>query len=352
MAHISLGLTDSLPALVRQKFLAAKAQDDLLFSATELAVIRAGGLPFQLRYCPALSQKPTYEAPSSHESRASQKPDPFENPIAALLIANIPAEKPTHNLVLNKYPVIPEHFMVATRAYKEQTHLLEEEDFEITHACLKAWGAQKNGDAATRRLFAFFNSGRYSGASQAHRHIQFLPVEEMEGRSSDNGWKPLIDLMEEGVPQGAAGKLPFACFSAPIPNNPSASDLTSIYLRLYGEAVKAVRNYMKANADNGVKLEASDDGSAAISYNLAMTTSAIAICPRKSETATLGVAEHFSDGASRIGPVALNGTILAGTLMVKTEEDWIGLRRDEGRLLDLLKMVGIPPEDGVDGGKI
>ena len=92
--------------------------------------------------------------------------------------------------------------MIATRAYKEQTHLLEEEDFEITHACLRAWGAQKNGDAETRRLFAFFNSGRYSGASQAHRHIQFLPVEEMEGRSSGNGWKPLIDLIEEGVSQG------------------------------------------------------------------------------------------------------------------------------------------------------
>ena len=48
MAQISLGLTDSLPALVRKKFLVAKAQDDLLFSATELTVIRAGDLPVRM----------------------------------------------------------------------------------------------------------------------------------------------------------------------------------------------------------------------------------------------------------------------------------------------------------------
>ena len=45
MALFSLGLTDSLPVLVRQKFHAAKAHEDLVFSATELAVVRVGGLP-------------------------------------------------------------------------------------------------------------------------------------------------------------------------------------------------------------------------------------------------------------------------------------------------------------------
>lgn len=45
---MSLGLNDSLPALVRQKFLAAKAHADLLFSATELTVIQVGGLPVRM----------------------------------------------------------------------------------------------------------------------------------------------------------------------------------------------------------------------------------------------------------------------------------------------------------------
>lgn len=92
--------------------------------------------------------------------------------------------------------------MIATRDFKEQTHLLEEDDLEITYACLKAWEAQRDGETTVKKLFAFFNSGRYSGASQAHRHIQFLPVEEMAGRSSDNDWEPLIDLMGNGASKG------------------------------------------------------------------------------------------------------------------------------------------------------
>ena len=79
-----------------------------------------------------------------------------------------------------------------------------------------------------------------------------------------------------------------------------------------------------------------------------MTTSTMAICPRKSDEVTLDVADHISGGAGRIGPVALNGTILAGTLMVKEEEDWDELRQDAGKLSDLLKIVGIPPQNSLD----
>ena len=96
--------------------------------------------------------------------------------------------------------------MIATRAYKEQSHLLEEDDLEITYACLKAWEAQRNGEITARRLFAFFNSGRFSGVSQAHRHLQFLPVEEMAGVSSHDGWKPLVDLMGEGASRGKSSR--------------------------------------------------------------------------------------------------------------------------------------------------
>ena len=78
-----------------------------------------------------------------------------------------------------------------------------------------------------------------------------------------------------------------------------------------------------------------------------MTTSIMAICPRRSETATLDVAGGNTQEAARVGPVAVNGTILAGTLMVKTEEDWNELRRDRGRLSDLLNLVGLPPENGL-----
>lgn len=119
-----------------------------------------------------------------------------------------------------------------------------------------------------------------------------------------------------------------------------------MYSHLYDEAVNAVRRFIKADTGSVIELESTDNGPAAISYNLAMTASAMAVCPRRSDTATLNVAKDDSRSAGWIGPIALNGTVLAGTLMVKTEEEWDVLRRDETKLSDLLRMVGIPPENG------
>ena len=48
------------------------------------------------------------------------------------------------------------------------------------------------------------------------------------------------------------------------------------------------------------------------------------------------------DDDSDIGFVALNGTMLAGTLMVKYQEEWDVLRAEPERLDTLLEAIGIP----------
>lgn len=94
--------------------------------------------------------------------------------------------------MLNKYPVIAEHFILATRVNKAQTHLLEQDDLEAAYACMEAWESAES-HCRRRRLFTFFNSGDHSGASQAHRHLQFLPVENMGQGHVGGSWKLLID---------------------------------------------------------------------------------------------------------------------------------------------------------------
>lgn len=97
--------------------------------------------------------------------------------------------------MLNKFPVIAEHFIIATKANKPQTHVLEQDDLEATHACLRAWHAD-----GRKRLFAFFNSGEHSGASQPHRHVQFLPVENMGLGQQSDGWELLVDRILASSP--------------------------------------------------------------------------------------------------------------------------------------------------------
>lgn len=131
---------------------------------------------------------------SKSESDAPKKKiDPFVDPPRALHIADIPTSNPSHLLVLNKFPIIAEHFIIATKSDQKQTHVLEQDDLEATYACLKAWHDGRG--SKQQRLFAFFNSGDHSGASQPHRHLQFLPVDSMLDGKATSGWDLLIDLI-------------------------------------------------------------------------------------------------------------------------------------------------------------
>lgn len=245
--------------------------------------------------------------------------------------------------MLNKFPIIKNHFILATKEWKSQTDLLERGDLEACYACIRSW--KNNGDNGQEdggRLFAFFNSGPESGASQPHRHIQFLPVEDMkrtyEGAGIE-GWRPLIDIVVERDQNKGQGqsqsqgegfltddRLPFAHFVLPIPTDPSAETLHSIYISLYRAAVSAAIE----GSENPAELSIQDHGPAAISHNLAMTETAMMICPRRSENATIPIQGKEEAKGERIvepGVIALNGTVLGGTLMVKMEGEWEELKR-------------------------
>lgn len=347
MPSVSLKLLQPLPDLVRSKYLQAQASGALALSPTHLTIVRVDGVPFQLRWCPALAKKPTGKEsgieppPSDLSAPQRKKPDPFEDPSSDLLVERVPVDNPTHNVVLNKYPVIPQHFILATKEYKEQTDKLEGQDLAVTYGCLQNWGQG--------RLFAFFNSGEHSGASQGHRHIQFLPVEEMQA-TQEGQWAPLIDAMHQNGIQALDGtstiaSVPFAHFSFPIPAGPTPSTLLRLYESLY-EVASVVLESSHDPKVSPVYPLGSGPRTKTISYNLAMTTSTMIICPRRSEGCVL-IPEHVDQSlgnGSGIGPVALNGTMLAGTLMVKTETEWDALRGDNGAtyLKRILEDVGVP----------
>lgn len=292
-----------------------------------------------------MAKKPKPSPAESTDGAPNRKPDPFENPPPDLLVAALPTKAPSHNLVLNKYPVIPNHSIIATKTSKPQTGVLEEDDLAITYACLRAWSEGSSPDSP-RRLFAFFNSGEHSGASQPHRHLQFLPFEDMAGLTTlQDGWALLVDKMNQPFPQTPPflhhPSIPFRHYALRIPPQPSSPELYQTYLTLYRTAVEAVREF-NAEPPAKDKSESRDPTAAAISYNLAMTVDMMAICPRRSEAAAV----PSSEGE---GSVAINGTILAGTLMVKDPLEWDSLRHDPDLLSNVLSMIGFPVEEGGRG---
>jgi ATP adenylyltransferase len=104
-------------------------------------------------------------------------------------------------------------------------------------------------------------------------------------------------------------------FACSFSSDPSGSDLLRIYNELYHAANEAVNNFIAVDPEQ-LALHSVDGGDSPISYNLAMTTSGMAILPRRAE----GTMLRRKDG-SEIGFVALNGTTLGGTMMVGFADD-------------------------------
>lgn len=237
--------------------------------------------------------------------------------------------------MLNKFAVVPEHFILATTPFKQQTHILEPDDLDATRACIEAYAAAAATAAGEDGgeddgLFAFFNCGEHSGASQPHRHIQLLPIARMkDGLGPDDAqWNVLARHLgdESTVP-------PFRTFTERIEMSMTADQLWEIYLRLYREACRAVAEH----AGEDPTLEIPAEGETRISYNMAMTTTTLTICPRLTEGESLKDRE-----GTTVGKLALNGTVLAGTALVKTEAEWDALRKDPNALVKILQAIGLP----------
>lgn len=137
------------------------------------------------------------------------------------------------------------------------------------------------------------------------------------------------------MPDVTPRHVPFTYFSERFPEDPSAQVLHEIYMRLHQTSMKAMDDYIRQNS-NDDKID--NEGSAsAQSYNMGMTASGMVICPRLAEGRAV-----LNKAGGDAGFVALNGTMLAGTLMVKKEEERTYMTSDNTILDKILQDVGVP----------
>ena len=70
----------------------------------------------------------------------------------------------SHIMLLNKFPVIPNHVLIVTKKFEQQTSPLNQKDFNSIFTCIRDLDS-----------FIFYNSGSTAGASQSHKHLQLIP---------------------------------------------------------------------------------------------------------------------------------------------------------------------------------
>lgn len=82
-----------------------------------------------------------------------------------------PATK-THSLVFNKFNLVDNHLVIVTNDFESQYDPVTRADLEAAWRCVV--------DLAG---LSFFNGGRLAGASQPHKHLQFVPTPIVSGSS-------------------------------------------------------------------------------------------------------------------------------------------------------------------------
>jgi ATP adenylyltransferase len=149
---------------VRERTKQAQASGALQPIVAQQIVIQDGDLPFIVRWVAALAAKD-----ASKDAAAISLPggprdpnfNPFLPPDPALTVGPVGDH---HVAILNKFPVCAHHLVLARREFAEQRSPLEHIDF----LALARVQCELGG-------LGFYNGGEASGASQRHKHVQWIP---------------------------------------------------------------------------------------------------------------------------------------------------------------------------------
>jgi len=155
---------------------AALAEGALQPIRTEQDWLEQAGLRFSVRWVSSLALKDRARV----DTVTARRPDfnPFLPPEPALTVAPLGA---SHCVVLNKFPVIERHLLIVTRHFEDQCAPLTAADFAALASVVGAHGG-----------LGFYNGGRIAGASQAHKHLQWIP-------SGADGVARFLPPLEEGA---------------------------------------------------------------------------------------------------------------------------------------------------------
>ena len=277
----------------------ALATGALLPIATESSVIEDSGWRFAVRRVTSLARKAT--TPASPHGVGASPANPFLPCDPALRVADVGS---THVALLNKFPVLPDHLLLVTRAFVPQEALLDDDDFLALAACM----GELDG-------LAFYNGGATAGASQPHKHLQLVPLPLAEGL-------PDVPIAAAYAPGGRPHGL------TPLPFRHAFVSLPAMPWRDPAPPARAMAaRYAELLAVAGIGTSWVDGRPhQATPYNLLVTRHWMLVVPRRRECCAA---------------LSLNALAFGGALFVRDEHEDATVRRMGP--LALLREVGVPP---------
>lgn len=256
--------------LIEDQARRAEASGALETIATERCVVEDDGVRFVVRSVSSLERK--------QKARREAAPEnPFLPPDPALTLGRV---APAHVAVLNRFNVLPHHLLLVTERFEDQESLLTLGDFKAL-----CWALDELSG------LGFYNGGEEAGASQAHKHLQVVPLPLGEGE--DLPLARRFDLEAAPRARVCERNLPFSHALVRLPANLRQRDMAVTCHDLYRELLVYV----------GLSPIRSEPNLQTGPYNLLVTSEFMLLVPRKRE--------HFE-------AISLNALAFAGSLFVRT----------------------------------
>ncbi|SGY35163.1 BQ5605_C002g01734 [Microbotryum silenes-dioicae] len=340
---------NGISAKIKQSYSKASISGACLYTDSELIELddRDTGIPFELRYAPQLAKKPTAAKDSESGSTNQPKPaprDPFAEPYPEpdLYVHEEEVKEDPSDasgdifvLLLNKFCIVPRHFLLVTKEFEKQERPLTPLQLLATYSVLKSLGTRE-------KHLAFYNCGPLSGASQPHKHVQFIPL--------SNGVAPFDNFIQDNKPSNPKDPfqlpLPYTSFTvmlAPPLNGDLVSYLGMTFLSLLDLMIEHLRRAsLVKSSSEGASSDpstttappplSSRGGLSGLSYNLIMTEKYLQIIPRSKES-------WSASGSQQ--QISVNSLGFAGMLLVKDEEILEEVKKVG--VMSILKEVGVDP---------
>jgi ATP adenylyltransferase len=244
-------------------------------------VIEQNGIPFQVRILESLANK-------QRAKTSPSKVNPFLPYDPELFVAPI---SPTHIALLNKFNVVEHHLLIVTRVFENQQCQLTQKDCEALLIGL----TEIDG-------LAFYNAGPEAGASQSHKHLQLVPLDQtMAPLPIDR----LLCFTQSDGMVGAMPGLPFPHACAPMDpdwTNPEKNSGASLHA-----------SYRKLLRATGLSVDASAGSHTSTApYNLLVTRKWMLLVPRSQEC---------------FQGISINALAFAGAFLVRDRRQFETLRR-------------------------
>ncbi|MBN2385298.1 phosphorylase [bacterium] len=270
---------------------------------TSCCTIEQAGIQFLVNILDSLVRKSEAKRIQERMSRtADARVNPFLPYDPELFISDL---LPSHVALLNKYNVVDHHVLVVTRQFEQQEELLTLEDFLALWAFLVA-----------REGIGFYNGGVQAGASQCHKHLQFIPLPLSPARA-DIPIGPVLAAAAPPTGQGTCSLFSFQhgfSYHGQAVNDPP-TDVCTTLLNMYRHMLRHVGMTI-----TGVRGELQQ-----FPYNLLLSREWMMIVPRQ--------CEFFRS-------ISLNALAFIGSLFVMNEREFSILEKEKP--LTALKHVTRP----------